>query len=74
MARSKWLNTEKIVAPDTEKPCHELGWCPYGQLVEEFPFSVNTDSSDPYKYKCRIFGHDCPAFYHREDVCEGVGK
>ena len=35
---SKWLNNEYILYKATlEKPCKKLGYCPYGQLVEEFP-------------------------------------
>ena len=39
MAIGKWLNNSKIIhkAKDIEKPCHACGYCPYGQLVEEFP-------------------------------------
>lgn len=59
---SRWLNTEKVVAEKTEKPCHKLGWCPYGQLVEEFGFND--------EYRCELFGHDCPAYYHRENCSE----
>ena len=62
---TKWLNTKHIIAPKTEKPCHKLGWCPYGQLVEEFPLKVKKTA-----LSCGIFGHDCPAFYHREDFRE----
>lgn len=60
---SKWLNNKAIRKPDTEKPCHQLGWCPYGQLVEEFPLEHD-------KYSCEVFGHNCPAYYHREDLSE----
>lgn len=61
-----WLNTKKIINENLnkEKPCHKLGWCPYGQLVEEFGFS------DDEKISCKLFGHDCPMFYHAEDVSE----
>jgi len=63
---SKWLNTEEIVAEDIEKPCHRLGWCPYGQLVEEFQLRNPTSE----KFSCKVFGHDCPVFYHTEFVAE----
>ena len=62
---SKWLNTSKVVAPGKEKPCHELGFCPYGQLVEEFPLRGVRD-----RFSCKTFGHDCPVFYHAEDITE----
>jgi len=32
-----WLNTEKRIWQDIVKPCKLCGFCPYGQLVEEFP-------------------------------------
>lgn len=38
--KGKWLNTETIVAPQTHHPCGKLGYCPYGQLVEEFPLHM----------------------------------
>lgn len=62
-----WLNTTHVIA-DTlglDKPCHKLGYCPYGQLVEEFPISKK-----PTKLSCKIFGHNCPAFYHAENITE----
>lgn len=38
---SKWLNgaiKSGLKFPlYVDKPCHLLGWCPYGQLVEAFP-------------------------------------
>lgn len=33
----EWLNTTIITQPDIEKPCIKLRYCPYGQLVEEYP-------------------------------------
>jgi len=35
-----WLNTTNVINPNVEKPCSKLGYCPYGQLVEEFPLGV----------------------------------
>jgi hypothetical protein len=37
--RSKgyWVNNKHIVFKDAIKPCKFCGFCPYGQLVEEFP-------------------------------------
>lgn len=65
LEKAYWLNWDTIVAEDTEKPCYKLKWCPYGDLVEAFPLRRPAK-----KYSCDFFGHDCPAFYHREDVNE----
>ena len=46
-----------------KKPCHVLGYCVYGYLVEEFPFN------DDYR-SCKVFGHDCPVFHVAENLCE----
>jgi hypothetical protein len=35
----EWLNTSEIIDKNAIKPCHRLGWCPYGKLVEEFPIN-----------------------------------
>lgn len=32
-----WVNNEVIVFKNAIKPCKFCGFCPYGQLVEEFP-------------------------------------
>ena len=70
----EWLNTEKVIHPDLEKPCIKLGYCPYGQLVEEFPFSdVGAGRDSPLSCAIengaiRQFGHDCPVHYHAEFV------
>ena len=53
-------NTKK---DELEKPCWGLGWCPYGQLVEEFPLTGG-------ELRCTVFGHDCPAYYHCEEIAE----
>ena len=65
---SYWLNNEKVVHPNLEKPCIKLQYCPYGQLVEEFPLSLHSS-----KLSCTTdngaiiqFGHDCPVHYHAE--------
>ena len=38
---SKWLKgaikSGRKYPSYLDKPCHLLGWCPYGQLVEAFP-------------------------------------
>lgn len=64
-ARGKWVNNHTIVEKDIDKPCHKLGHCPYGQLVEAFPLPDTTDD-----FKCKVFGHHCPVFYHYEDFAE----
>jgi len=35
----RWLNTKHRIwkAGIIKRPCHMCGYCPYGQLVEEFP-------------------------------------
>ena len=55
------FNNEWITAEDIEKPCHDLGWCPYGSLGDQFKVRKTKN-----KYECRIFSHKCPAFYHFE--------
>lgn len=68
--RSKWLNTKKVIHPDLEKPCIKLGYCPYGQLVEEFPLRDEyTKLSCAFENGAVIqFGHDCPVHYQAELV------
>jgi len=62
---SKWINTKikrwKVII----KPCKLCGFCPYGQLVEEFRFQKK-----PNEISCSVFGHDCPVFYHAEMFSE----
>ena len=41
------------------------GFCPYGQLVEEFKIREVRD-----EYSCEVFGHDCPVYYHAEGPVE----
>ena len=48
------------------KPCHSCGFCPYGQLVEAFPLREKRNG-----FSCKVFGHDCPAFYGAELMAEG---
>lgn len=36
-SRGYWVNNEHIVFKNAIKPCKFCGFCPYGQLVEEFP-------------------------------------
>ena len=62
-----WLNTTKQIHKhtDIEKPCHVLKYCPYGSLVEEFKLRTKR-----IKISCTTFGHDCPVYYHAEDMTE----
>lgn len=63
---TNWLNNKIIIHKDInkiEKPCHKCEFCPYGQLVEEFPLKRG-------KYACKVFGHDCPVYYHGEHLSE----
>ena len=60
----KWGVPEEIML--IEKPCYNTGYCPYGQLVEAFHIK-----NEPYtEFSCRMFGHDCPAFYCSEPFVE----
>ncbi len=45
----EWLNTEKINDENVIKPCHRLGWCPYGPLIEEFRLR---DENERNKFSC----------------------
>ena len=53
---SEWINNEVLLEnletkdeklkefyQNLEKPCHSCGFCPYGQLVEEFPLHPEAD-------------------------------
>lgn len=63
---SKWINnTKPIHTWGMEKLCHLLDYCPYGQLIEEYPIQEN--ESD---LSCEVFGHDCPVYYQAENICE----
>lgn len=46
------------------KPCWDLKYCPYGPLVEQFPIT------NDLKYKCKVFGHQCPVFTTAEPFSE----
>ncbi len=48
-----------------EKPCRSTGYCPYGQMVEMFPFRTPKDN-----ISCWPFGHSCPAFYMSELIVD----
>ena len=79
-SKSMWLNNIKVLKENINrtKPCHKLGYCPYGCIVEEFPL---IEEKIRRKYKkdvivnCKVFGHHCPMFYNAEDLDEfGLGK
>jgi hypothetical protein len=60
-----WVNN-KIICKENikkEKPCYQLGYCPYGQLVESFPLRTRSN-----RFSCAVFGHDCPMYYHAEEL------
>ncbi|MFZ3166339.1 MAG: hypothetical protein WA130_01905 [Candidatus Methanoperedens sp.] len=50
------------------EPCNDLGYCPYGYLVEFFPLEERDE------YSCPIFGHDCPVYYLAEGFVEEVSE
>ena len=54
-----WFNENFVESG--KKPCHILGFCVYGPLVESYQISV-----EPTKKSCEVFGHDCPVFYVAE--------
>ena len=60
-----WTNTHKVLEDNSKKvkPCHKLGYCPYGAMVESFPLVHG-------EFSCRVFGHDCPMYYNAEDLDE----
>jgi len=62
-----WMNTKHIIKKNLKrtKPCHKLGYCPYGAMVEAFELKRKSD-----KVSCKTFGHDCPMFYNAEDLSE----
>jgi len=64
--KGNWLNTKNIINPVTDHPCWKLDWCPYGMLVEEFKLRDPPNET----FSCKVFGHDCPAHYHRENFAE----
>ena len=68
--KTEWGKEWKLEEPvKIEKPCHYTRFCPYGQLVEEFPIK-----EERTEISCTVFGHDCPAFYCAEPMAEEVEK
>ena len=61
----KWNESWGMDHFEKTKPCHDCGFCPYGQVVEMFPFSEPRG-----EYSCRVFGHDCPVFSLAEPLAE----
>ena len=67
---------KKNMEKEIEKPCKELGYCPYGCLVEYFPLGENEVQWNGIKLPwikkndearaCEVFGHDCPVYYVAE--------
>jgi hypothetical protein len=57
----QWTKKAKAVC----KPCWEIKYCPYGPLVEDFPFAEQDDEK-----RCLIFGHQCPVFFVAEPFTE----
>ncbi|MHA1105182.1 MAG: hypothetical protein ACTSPN_05610 [Promethearchaeota archaeon] len=66
---SDWLNTSKVIDKSAKKPCHRLGLCPYGKIIEEFP--IEDQNSE---FMCKVFHHNCPIFYHVENTSEKYSR
>jgi len=61
------FNDIQVRARISTRPCHVLKWCPYGSLGDEF-----FQRAIEYMYGCKIFPHDCPAYYHAERFYESI--
>lgn len=61
-----WVFNKEVIKENLskEKPCHELGYCPYGCIVEMMPIKNKTNLS------CKTFGHICPMYFNAEDITE----
>ncbi|MFX1281116.1 MAG: hypothetical protein ACFFA3_17330 [Promethearchaeota archaeon] len=59
------FNKGVVVRDNIEKPCYNLGWCPFGALVECF-----YSHRERPTILCKVYGHDCPAFYLSENINE----
>jgi len=59
------INAGKIVHKEREKPCYQLGMCPYDEITWSFK-QVKKDSN----FTCLVFSRHCPVFYISEDVVE----
>jgi len=61
-----WINNKlPIHGKELITPCNVLMYCPYGQLVEMYPLPKNRG-----RMSCKVFGHNCPAYYQAEPVTE----
>ena len=49
MNKGHWLNPEQVVHPDIEKPCINLRYCPYGQLVEELIMTYEAEMKEHFQ-------------------------
>ena len=75
------INKEERIWEYLAKPCKLCGYCPYGKLVENYSLHIDKpvdaglnelaarDKFDA-KYICKIFGRDCPVFYHADPLYE----
>ena len=69
---SNWLNNKKTIEENLKlgKPCHDLEYCPYGKLIEEFPLRPENRKKKLKNIECNTFGHDCPVYYMAENITE----
>lgn len=61
------IETESDIEFKLPKPCKDLGYCPYGILVEELPVATGND----LEHECGVFGHLCPVFVCADAVVDG---
>lgn len=57
------MNTTKLEWANLIKPCLLCGFCPYGEIVINFPFTNSYAS-------CHRTGYDCPSYYLSQPFCE----
>jgi hypothetical protein len=43
-----------------EKPCHKIGYCPYGSFARDY-----TNEPPQEEYRCKLYGKECPVYYFR---------
>jgi hypothetical protein len=63
----------KMKNTDVIKPCHKLGVCPYGSLVEQFPLERKYTEATG-KQRCSVFGHQCPFHFVVDMGAKDDGK
>lgn len=57
------IKERKFTCDEIIKPCKVCGYCPYGDLVEEFP-PYHENDEHRKEYICQVFkGCECPVFY-----------